>query len=73
MYRQRNRPQDNLATFRPSPLKPLAPTRVYFVAMDAFFDIASPVPEPTTAEGTDHVLADYDHGNGNASGSCVVA
>ena len=41
--------------------------------MDAFFDIASPVPEPTTAEGDNYVLADYDHGSGTASGSCVVA
>lgn len=38
-----------------------------------FFDIAAPIPETTTADGTDKVFADYDYGNGNAGGVCVVA
>ncbi|EPS99309.1 hypothetical protein FOMPIDRAFT_1017209 [Fomitopsis schrenkii] len=33
-----------------------------------FFDIAAPIPETTTADGTDKVFADYDYGNGNAGG-----
>ena len=38
-------------------------------AMDAFFDIANPVP----AEETEQVPRDYDTGSGTSSGSCTIA
>ena len=37
--------------------------------MDAFFDIANPVP----AEETEQVPRDYDTGSGTSSGSCTIA
>ena len=38
-------------------------------AMDAFFDIATPVP----AEETEQVPRNYDTGSGTSSGSCTIA
>lgn len=37
--------------------------------MDAFFDIATPVP----AEETEQVPLNYDTGSGSTSGSCTIA
>ncbi|KZT69417.1 hypothetical protein DAEQUDRAFT_726716 [Daedalea quercina L-15889] len=55
-------------TTSPTPNLRNTPSISSSVPMDAF-TIAEPVP----VEGADQVPVEYDHGNGNASGSCVVA
>ena len=68
----RSEPAPSLAT--PSaPSSPLALPAILPIhlraAMDAFFDIANPVP----AEETEQVPRDYDTGSGTSSGSCTIA
>ncbi|KZT68614.1 hypothetical protein DAEQUDRAFT_727734 [Daedalea quercina L-15889] len=49
----------------------LNPFFAAIIAMDAFFDIAAPVPAEIESEGS-RIPANYDTSSGSGSGSCTI-